>query len=241
MAKVYRIAAVCLLAQAACTKTTPRPAPLTPITSGTLTVSGLSAPVRVVRDRWGIPHIYAQTTDDLFVAQGFVQAEDRLFQMDLWRRASIGRLAEVMGPNFAQRDAMTRRMQYRGDMRAEWSSYAPDARAIASAFVRGVNAWVARAHDNLPEEFALAGFPPSFWSVDDLLNRTDAFLSSGDAIDEARRSGLSDVVADAVRLVGPAPFFVTLAVHVPGGAEPAAPAAHESTAADEASRAVARA
>ena len=236
---MYWIAAVSACA-AACAKTAPSPAPLTPITSGTLTVAGLSAPVRVVRDRWGIPHIYAQSAGDLFVAQGFVQAEDRLFQMDLWRRASIGRLAEVMGSNFAARDAMTRRMQYRGDMRPEWSSYAPDAQAIAAAFVRGVNAWVARAHDHRPEEFALAGWTPAFWSESDLLSRTDAFLASGDAIDEVRRSGLDEVVADAIRLVGPAPFFVTLAGRVPGGPEAAA-SASVPTPGDVASRAVARA
>jgi penicillin amidase len=237
---VYRIAAACLLAHAACAKTSPPPAPLTPITSGIVALIGLSAPVRVVRDRWGIPHIYARNADDLFMAQGFVQAEDRLFQMDLWRRASIGRLAEVMGPNFVERDTMTRRMQYRGDMHQEWSSYAPDAQAIAAAFVRGVNAWVARAHDNPPEEFLLAGWTPAFWSENDLINRTDAFLSSGDAIDEVRRSGFSDVVGDAIRLVGPPAFFVSLAAPVPGGAGTPGPAADVLTAGDTATRAVAR-
>jgi penicillin amidase len=205
-----------MLAQAACAKPPePQAPPLTPITSGTVVVSGLSAPVRVVRDRWGIPHIYAESADDLFIAQGFVQAEDRLFQMDLWRRASIGRLAEVLGPNFAERDTMTRRMQYRGDMAAEWSSYALDAHAIGAAFVRGVNAWVARAHDNPPDEFRLAGFEPAFWSDTDLLSRTDAFLESRGALDDVRRLKLSDVVADAIHLVGAPPFFVSLAGRLP--------------------------
>src|SRR5262245_48565046 len=68
------------------------PRPLAAQPSGTFGLDGLSAPVRVVRDRWGVPHIYAGTRDDLFAAQGFVQAQDRLFQMDLWRRASQGRL-----------------------------------------------------------------------------------------------------------------------------------------------------
>jgi len=234
MRAVYRIAAACVLAQAACAKTAEEPPPLTAITSGTVQVSGLSAPVRVVRDRWGIPHIYAQSATDLFIAQGFVQAEDRLFQMDLWRRASIGRLAEVLGPNFAERDTMTRRMQYRGDMTAEWESYSPDARAIAAAFLRGVNAWVARAHDNPPEEFALAGWTPAFWSETDLVSRTDAFLESSGALDDVRRLKLSDVVGDAIRLVGTPPFFVSLAraVPAPGGERPMpAPAAADIAAA----------
>src|SRR5688572_23618288 len=94
--------------------------PATPPVSGTLDVEGLTAPVRVVRDRWGVPHIVASNQDDLFFAQGFVQAGDRLFQMDLWRRAAQGRLAEVLGANFVSRDAMTRRIQYRGGIDDEW-------------------------------------------------------------------------------------------------------------------------
>jgi penicillin amidase len=181
--------------------------PLVPELSGTFVVAGLSAPVRVVRDRWGVPHIYAQTAEDLFAAQGFVQAQDRLFQMDLWRRSAQGRLSEVLGANFVERDAMTRRMQYRGDLEAEWASYGADVKAIATSFVRGINAWVGLARDRPPEEFVLAGWKPDFWSPTDLLNRTDAFVASGGAIDEIRRAGMSDVIADAIRSAGAPPFF----------------------------------
>src|SRR5262249_48396282 len=91
-------------------------------TSGTLSVAGLTDEVRIIRDRWGIPHIYAKNADDLFFAQGFVQAQDRLFQIDLWRRSTQGRLAEVLGPDYVTRDRMTRLMRYRGDAKAEWES-----------------------------------------------------------------------------------------------------------------------
>ncbi len=182
-----------------------------PQVSGTLEAA-VSAPVRVVRDAWGIPHIYAQSADDLFFAQGFVQAQDRLFQLDLWRRSVQGRLAEVLGPNFAERDSSTRRMQYRGDPDAEWASYGADTRAIASAFVRGINAWVTRARERPPEEFVVAGWRPEIWSPADLLNRTDAFVDSGDAIAEIARARLSPVVADALRRVGTPPFFAGFAV-----------------------------
>ena len=168
-----------------------------------------------MRDRWGIPHIFAERQNDLFAAQGFVQAQDRLFQMDLWRRSVQGRLSQVLGPNFIERDAMTRRVQYRGDLEAEWASYGPDARAIAAAFVRGINAWVTLARERPPEEFVLAGWQPEFWSAEDLLNRTDAFVSSGDAIDEVRREQLSDLIADAIGRVGAPPFFVGLAADIP--------------------------
>jgi penicillin G amidase len=182
-----------------------------------VSVAGLAAPVRVVRDRWGVPHIFAENQDDMFVAQGLVQAQDRLFQMDLWRRSVQGRLSEVLGPNFIERDAMTRRVQYRGDVNVEWASYGPDARAIAAAFVRGINAWVARARERPPEEFVLAGWTPEFWSPEDLLNRTDAFLSSGDAIAEVRRAKLSDIIAESIGRVGAPPFFAgsSAAVDVP--------------------------
>jgi acyl-homoserine lactone acylase PvdQ len=135
------------VAVAGCRRTEPPPPPLVAQVSGTIEVAGLSAPVRVVRDRWGVPHIDAASRDDLFFAQGFVQAQDRLFQMDLWRRAAQGRLAQILGPNFVERDAMTRRVQYRGDLAAEWASYGGDAEAIARAFVGGVNAWVGIARE----------------------------------------------------------------------------------------------
>jgi penicillin amidase len=172
-------------------------APPVPQVSGSLAIGGLSAPVRVVRDRWGVPHIYAGNQNDLFFAQGLVQAQDRLFQMDLWRRAAQGRLSEVLGANFIERDAMTRRMQYHGDLAAEWASYGPDTQAIAAAFVRGINAWVDLVADRLPEEFALAGWRPEHWTADDLLNRTDAFLASANASDEVLRARLVAVLGAA--------------------------------------------
>jgi penicillin amidase len=182
------------------------PSPLPPA-SGVLAIAGLAAPARVIRDRWGVPHIYAETQDDLFLAQGFVQAEDRLFQMDLWRRSVQGRLSEVLGSNFIERDAMTRRMQYRGDVRADWSSYGPDVETIANAFVRGVNAWVDIARDRLPEEFILAGWRPERWTADDLLSRTDAFVPGSDAIAEVFRARLVAAVGarDADALLPRAP------------------------------------
>jgi len=232
---------VALGALHACHRSEPPPARVEPQRSGTMTVFGLSAPVRVVRDRRGVPHIYAQNRDDLFFAQGFVQAQDRLFQMDLWRRSVQGRLAEVLGPNFAERDAMTRRMQARVAPAAEWALYGPDAEAIAGAFVRGVNTSLARLRPQLPEAFALAGWTPDLWSPADLLNRTDAFTASADAIEEVLRARFIDavgaaraaailpgeaiarrptglesgavnsVVGDAIRAVGAPPFLLALA------------------------------
>src|SRR6266700_4449116 len=110
---------------------------------GTARVPGLKEAVRVQRDRWGVAHIYARNSHDLFFAHGFVVAQDRLFQMELWKRSGQGRLAEVLGPEAVARDLNARRLRYRGDMEAEFRSYAPDAKAILEAFTAGINAYIA--------------------------------------------------------------------------------------------------
>ncbi len=78
-----------------------------------------------------------------------------------------------------ERDAATRRIQYHGDAAADWASYGPGVKAIAEAFVAGINAWVDEARVHVPEEFTLAGWLPEQWSAEDLLNRTDAFVAAG--------------------------------------------------------------
>ncbi len=156
-------------------------------TSGTLQVGGLEQPVNVLRDRWGVAHIYARNQHDLFFAQGFVAAQDRLFQMELWKRAGQGRLAEILGPSAVERDYGARLLRYphpgepkpgspgapiRGDMQAEFASYAPDAREILRAFTDGINAYIAqRSASGLPVEFQLAGFAPEPWKPEDCLTR----------------------------------------------------------------------
>src|SRR5438128_6642708 len=101
---------------------------------GDITVAGLKQPVEILRDRWGVPHIYARNPDDLFFAQGFVAAQDRLFQIDWWRRLAAGELAEVLGPTALEVDTFARLIRYRGDSDAEWASYSPDARQVATNF-----------------------------------------------------------------------------------------------------------
>ena len=112
------------------------------VVSGRLTVAGLSGPVRVLRDRWGVAHIYAKNKHDLFFAQGFVAAQDRLFQMEVWKRAGQGRLSEVLGPSALARDVSARKLAYRGDMTAEYRSYAPDTEEILEAFTQGINYYI---------------------------------------------------------------------------------------------------
>src|SRR5262252_3162001 len=110
---------------------------------GTAKVPGLHHRVRVQRDRWGVAHIYARDQHDLFFAQGFVAAQDRLFQMELWKRAGQGRLAEILGASAVQRDINARRLRYRGDMAEEYRSYSADTEEILQAFTAGINAYIA--------------------------------------------------------------------------------------------------
>jgi penicillin amidase len=155
---------------------------------GELRAPGLKARVEVRRDRWGVPHIYAQSQDDLFFAQGFVAAQDRLWQIDMWRRIGEGRLSEVLGPEYLERDRFARLLKYRGDMDAEWTSYAPDAKAIVQAFVRGLNAWVAHVRANPPVEYGLLGFRPEPFGDDVPLQRMAALSMTGNATTEVERA-----------------------------------------------------
>jgi len=139
---------------------------------GTLEVVGLMEPVEVIRDEWGIPHIYAENTEDLFFAQGYVTAQDRLWQMEMWRRWHEGRLAEIFGPEAFEYDARTRLMMFRGPWdESEWMSYHPEGERIFTAFAAGVNAFIEENADNLPVEFQLTGIRPDPWTAETVVLR----------------------------------------------------------------------
>ena len=143
---------------------------------GNISINGLEKPVEVLRDHWGVAHIFAETVRDLFFAQGFVAAQDRLYQIEIWRRTGAGELAEVFGPEYVSRDRIARLVRYRGDMEAEWASYSSRTREIAEAFTSGINAYVDRNRDNLPIEFELLDFEPGVWEPEDILLRVAGLL-----------------------------------------------------------------
>jgi acyl-homoserine lactone acylase PvdQ len=93
-------------------------------------LKGLKNPAEILVDAWGIPHIYAMSEEDVFFVQGFNAARDRLFQMDVWRRRGLGKLAEVFGPSYIEQDKASRLFLYRGDMRQEWDAYGPRSEQI---------------------------------------------------------------------------------------------------------------
>jgi len=139
---------------------------------GELSAPGLAEPVEVIRDEWGVPHIYAQNDEDLFFAQGYVMAQDRLWQMEMWRRWHEGQLAEIFGPEALDYDRRTRLMMFRGPWdETEWTSYHPDAHSLFTAHANGVNAFIEQNRDNLPVEFQLTGVVPGLWTAETVVLR----------------------------------------------------------------------
>ncbi|MFD4957773.1 penicillin acylase family protein [Microbacterium sp. NPDC058389] len=138
-----------------------------------LTVDGLLSDTVVVRtDRWGVAHIQGETARDVFFAQGFVVARERLFQLDWWRRRALGLTAEVLGPDYVERDRASRLFLYRGDMEREWAAYPQGTREAVTAFVAGINEWVERTWRDpglLSPEFEALGHTPSYWAPADIV------------------------------------------------------------------------
>jgi penicillin amidase len=138
-----------------------------PKVNGTLQLSGLETPVEVIRDRWGVPHIYAETVLDLMLAQGFVHAQDRLWQMDFQRRLTAGRLSEVLGAEAVPVDRWIRTLGMRRVAEQEVSLFEADLHANLEAYTAGVNARIAQGR--LPIEFTLLRYQPEPWVVADTL------------------------------------------------------------------------
>ncbi len=139
-----------------------------------LAVAGLSEPVEILRDRWGIAHIYARTELDLFFAQGYNVARDRLFQLELWRRQATGTMAEIVGPRALSADRGARLLRFRGDMAGELARYHPRGAEIVGAFVRGINAYVEATERDpalLPVEFRALGLRPGRWTPEVVVSR----------------------------------------------------------------------
>ena len=140
----------------------------------TFSLQGFSQPVEIIKDRWGIAHIYAQNQKDLFFAQGFNVARDRLFQLEVWRRQATGILSEILGPKALKKDIGARLLKARVDMKEEMNHYHPDGEEIITSFVKGINSYISHTQDNpslLPIEFQLLGIKPGFWTPEVVVSR----------------------------------------------------------------------
>ena len=154
---------------------------------------GLSQSGEIIIDRGGIPHIYAATARDGFFLQGYAVARDRLWQIDLWRKRGLGRLAASFGPSYVQQDRAARLLLYRGDMAAEWKAYPSEAKDWTEGFVAGINAYIAeteRGQQKLPIEFVATGTKPERWQADDVVRIRSNALASNLTSEVARARAL---------------------------------------------------
>jgi len=140
-----------------------------PQVEGTLQVPGLQAPVEVIRDRYGIPHIYASNEHDLYMAQGFVHAQDRFWQMEFWRRIGSGRLSEILGPSALDQDRFIRTLGWHRTAAQELELLEPAYRQILEDYAQGVNAYLEQNRGRLSLEFTILGltgvrYDPEPWT-----------------------------------------------------------------------------
>ena len=146
-----------------------------------LIVPGLTNKVEVLRDQWGVNHIYAQNENDLFFTQGYCAAKDRLFQFEVWRRQATGTVAEILGARELKRDIGTRLFKYRGNLNVDLQHYHPHGIAIIQSYVKGVNAYISEALKNptlLPIEFKLLSILPQKWTPEVVISRHQGLLGN---------------------------------------------------------------
>lgn len=149
----------------------------------TLLAPGLGQPVEIIKDHWGISHLYAKSEADLFFAQGYNVARDRLFQLEMWRRQATGTVAEILGKKEVKRDTGNRLFLFRGDLIQELNWYHPRGAAIVGAFVKGINAFIAETERNptlLPLEFKMLGIQPGKWTPAVVISRFNGLLGAAD-------------------------------------------------------------
>lgn len=168
-------------------------------------VEGARAPIEIVEDELGIPHVRAASLHDAYFGQGYLVARDRLFQIDMDYRREAGRMAEVFGPRFVAADRAARLFHYRGDIDAELAALPPEVLECARGYVAGVNARIAELaadSDQLPLEYGILGVAPLRWDVRNLVRHRG--IGMGDADDEVRRAQLqARGLIEAERLMAP--------------------------------------
>lgn len=140
-----------------------------PQTTGTISINGLTAAVQVIRDQAGVPHIYAENDHDLFMAQGYVHAQDRLWQMEMDRRIANGELSAAVGKGGLDNDKFMRTLGMRRAAQKEWEMTDAPTRAILEAYSAGVNAFIETHRTALPLEFTILGVTPAPWTPLDTL------------------------------------------------------------------------
>ena len=138
-----------------------------PRLDGTITVAGLAAPVEIIRDAQGVPHIRAQSLPDLLFAQGYITAQDRLWQMDMTRRYAAGELSEILGSDWIKHDREQRILSLRQAAQRSASRLDPQEKVLFESYVGGVNAFMESHRGKLSLEFTMLSYSPRPWKLED--------------------------------------------------------------------------
>ncbi|MFL5681474.1 MAG: penicillin acylase family protein [Chloroflexota bacterium] len=182
-----------------------------PTTSGSLHISALHAPATVIRDKYGIANIYADSPHDLFVAQGYVHAQERFWQMEVWRHISAGRLSELFGATSLDTDKFVRTLDWRGAAKRDLAALSRDARAALDDYATGVNAWLDVHRGSLGLPFVVTGvrsgtggvggYDPERWTALDSLawQKVQAWDLGGNLGTEIFRMLADERLGDAAR------------------------------------------
>jgi penicillin G amidase len=173
-----------------------------PQLDGNVKITGLKEPVEIIRDRWGVAHIYAHSLPDLLIAQGFTHAQDRLFQMEMFRRVARGQLAELIGKDGIEVDKYARTMGYERIAKKDWEVFEsqPELRDLINYYCQGVNAFIKQAGEKkLPVEFGLLKISARPWEPVDVLSfsRLMVALLTWGWYDEIIRAKLISYVGEA--------------------------------------------
>lgn len=200
-----------------------------PVVEGKLRLSGLSKAVRVIRDEYGIPHIFAANLKDAARTLGYLHAQDRFFQMDISRRVLEGRLAEVIGPAGLDYDRLYLPLDLAGRGRDSFQALSPDVKQQLQAYADGVNSWLKDREESLPAEYMLLGIEPEPWQPEDAVIWAKGMawkLSSNWRQDATRATLLAQYDRETVGRLFPQPkpdWSVTLDPQLP------VPKAHSSS------------
>ena len=141
-----------------------------PSYDGQVGLTGLEHPVQILRDSYAMPHIVARSESDLYYAVGYAQAQDRLWQMDLLRRVTQGRLSELFGQDLVDVDLMMRALRIPDKSRLMMAELAPEMTKAMERFCDGVNAYMVQMHGRLPPEFTILGYAPEPWTPNHCAN-----------------------------------------------------------------------
>jgi len=159
---------------------------------GDHSLEGLQSEVKIIRDQWGVPHVFARNEKDLFFGCGYVHAQERMWQMDLFRKAGFGRLSEIFGKRTVENDKLMRNLGLKEAASRDYTKLSEGMKELLLSYCDGINAWICRRRWNWPPEFLLLRYRPEPWRPMDslIIKEVMAFLLCTDFRSEILRAQL---------------------------------------------------